>query len=93
MSWPTQNAGHNVTGQVTALLDRQLTKAWNGFAEYAGNFPGHGGPQHIVDFGTTYKLTSNQQVDIRGGAGLSAAALDHFLGAGYSFRFNLHKAG
>ena len=92
VSWPTQNGQHNVTGQFTGLFDRQLTKSWDGFAEYAGSFPGHGGPQHIVDFGTTYKIGSNQQLDVRGGLGLSAAAVDHVIGAGYSFRFNLYRA-
>ena len=92
VAWPTQNGQHNVTGQVTALFDRQLTKALDGFAEYEGTFPGHGGPQHIVDFGTSYKLNNNQQLDLRGGLGFSAASLDHFVGAGYSFRFNLYRS-
>jgi hypothetical protein len=91
VSWPTQDGQHNVTGQVTALFDRQLTKSWDGFAEYAGTFPGHGGPQHLFDLGTTYKLTNNQQIDLRGGIGLSASSLDHFIGGGYSFRFNLYQ--
>jgi hypothetical protein len=91
VSWPTQNGQHNVTGQVTALFDRQFTKSWDGFAEYAGTFPGHGGPQHIVDLGTTYKLTNNQQVDFRAGFGLSASSLDHYIGGGYSFRFNFYQ--
>jgi hypothetical protein len=30
---------------------------------------------------------SRQQVDIHFGIGLSAAAIDHFIGIGYSFRF------
>ena len=90
VSWPTQSGQHNVTGQVTALFDRQLAKSWNGFVEYEGSFSGHGGPQHIVDFGSTYKLTDNQQVDVRGGVGLSSAAVDHYIGAGYSFRFSLY---
>lgn len=90
VSWPTQNGQHNVTGQVTALFDRQLTKSLDAFAEYAGTFPGHGGPQDIVDFGTTYKLTNNQQVDFRGGIGLTASSLDHYIGGGYSFRFNFY---
>ena len=89
VAWPTQNGTHNVTGQFTGLFDRAFTKSWDGFAEYAGTFPGHGGPQHVVDFGTTYKIDSNQQVDVRGGVGLSAAAIYHFIGAGYSFRFGL----
>ena len=87
VAWPTQSGQHNVTGQITSLFDRALTKSLDGFAEYAGTFPGRGGPQHIVDFGTTDKIGGNQQVDLRGGVGLSAAALDHFVGSGYSFRF------
>lgn len=92
VAWPTQSRQHNVTGQATALFDRQFTKAWDGFAEYAGTFPGDGGPQHIVDFGMAYKLTGNQQVDVSGGVGLSAAAFENFIGAGYSFRFDLYRA-
>ena len=91
MAWPSQDGQHNVTGQGTALLDRQLTSSLDLFAEYAGTFSDRGGPQHVVDFGTTYKATRNQQIDLRGGAGLSAAALDHFIGVGYSFRFDLYR--
>ena len=91
VAWPTQNGNHNTTGQVTALFDRQLTKTCDTFAEYAGTFPGSGGPQHLVDFGAIYKPTNNQQLDVRGGLGLSAATLDHFVGAGYSFRFDFYR--
>lgn len=89
VAWPTQNGMHDATGQITALLDRQLSGPWDVFAEYAGSFPQNGGPQHMIDFGSTYKLTKNQQIDLRGGTGLSAAAVDHFVGGGYSFRFSL----
>ena len=41
------------------------------FGEYAGTFPSRGGPSHVLDFGTAYKLTRNQQIDLRGGTGLS----------------------
>lgn len=91
VAWPTQNGMHNATGQVTALFDRQLSGPWDLFAEYAGSFPQSGGPQHVIDFGSTYKLSKNQQIDLRGGTGLSAAAVDHFVGAGYSFRFSLKQ--
>ena len=91
VAWPTQNGQHNVTGQATFVIDRQLTHALDGFAEYAGTFPGHGGPQHIADFGGTYKLTNNQQLDARGGLGFSSAAPAFFAGVGYSFRFNLYR--
>ena len=44
------------------------------------------------DFNTTYKLTTNQQVDVPGGVGLSALAADYFIGIGYSFRFSLYRS-
>jgi len=77
VSRPTQ-------GQTDFYLDRQLTAPWDAFIEYGGIFPERGGPQHILHFGTSYKLTAHQQVDLHGGVGLSAAAPDHFIGFGYS---------
>jgi hypothetical protein len=71
-------------GEATFYLDRQLTSPWDVFIEYGGIFPERGGPQHILHFGTSYKLTPHQQVDLHGGVGLSAAAPDHFIGFGYS---------
>jgi hypothetical protein len=82
--WPTQGASRNTNGQVTLLFDRQLTMPWDGFVEYVGDFPERGGPQHILHFGTSYKLTLNQQVDFHFGFGLSSAAPTHFIGVGYS---------
>jgi len=82
--WPTQGASRNTTGQATFYFDRQLTSPWDAFVEYGGEFPERGGPQHILHFGTSYKLTPHQQVDLHGGIGLSAAAPDHFIGFGYS---------
>jgi hypothetical protein len=82
--WPTQGQSRNTTGQATLLFDRQLTAPWDAFVEYAGNFPQRGGPAHILHFGTAYKLTPHQQIDFHGGAGLSSAAPDYFIGFGYS---------
>src|ERR1039457_2982919 len=62
---------------------RQLTKTWDAFVEYAGDFPGQGGPRHVLHFGSAYKPTPHQQIDL---LGLSSAAVDHFIGVGYSFR-------
>jgi hypothetical protein len=59
---PTQNGRHNVTGEATFLMDRQLTKPWDMFVEYAGDFPEQGGPRHFLHFGTTYKVTPHQQI-------------------------------
>jgi hypothetical protein len=88
---PTQNGSHTVIGETTFLLDRQLTKAWDAFTEYAGDFPEAGGPRHLLHFGTAYKIGSRQQVDVHYGIGLSSAAVDHFVGFGYSFLFQLSK--
>ena len=85
--WPTQSGTRNVTGESTFLLDRQLTKPWDAFVEYAGDFPENGGPRHLLHFGTALKITQQQQIDFHVGVGLSSAAVDHLVGIGYSFRF------
>ncbi|MGA2423692.1 MAG: transporter [Terriglobales bacterium] len=90
--WPTQYQspqGHtrNVTGESTFLFDRQLTKPWDAFVEYAGDFPEVGGPRHLLHFGTALKIAEQQQIDFHVGVGLSSAAVDHLIGIGYSFRF------
>jgi len=87
--WPTQEGHRNVTGETTFLIDRQLTKAWDAFVEYAGDFPEQGGPRHLVHFGTAFKPTPHQQIDLHVGWGLSSAAVDHFVGVGYSFRLQV----
>lgn len=86
---PSQNGSHTVVGESTFLVDRQLTDAWDAFIEYAGDFPEAGGPRHLLHFGTAYKIAPQQQFDLHVGVGLSAAAVDHFIGIGYSFRFRL----
>jgi hypothetical protein len=50
-----------------------------------------GGPRHLLHFGTAYKLGQNQQIDFHVGAGLSRAAVNHFIGVGYSFGFQARK--
>ncbi len=85
--FPTQGATRNVTGESTFLVDRQLTKRWDAFVEYVGDFPESGGTRHLLHFGTAYKLAPRQQIDFHVGAGLTRATVDHFIGVGYSFRF------
>lgn len=87
--WPTQVDGRNVTGESTFLLDRQITRPMDAFVEYAGDFPERGGPRHLLHFGAAYKITPHNQLDIHYGIGLSTAAVDHFIGVGYSFRFQV----
>jgi len=85
---PTQGSTRNLTGESTVLFDRQLTKPWDAFVEYAGDFPEVGGPRHLLHFGTALKITRQQQIDFHVGVGLSSAAVDHLVGIGYSFRFD-----
>jgi hypothetical protein len=75
------------TGQSSFLIDRQISSRWDAFTEYAGDFPQRGGPQHLLHFGTAFKLTSNQQLDFHFGFGLSSATADHLIGFGYSLQF------
>ncbi|MFZ0861480.1 MAG: transporter [Candidatus Sulfotelmatobacter sp.] len=84
---PTEDRTRNVTGESTFLLDRQLTKPWDAFVEYAGDFPEVGGPRHLLHIGTALKIAKQQQIDFHVGVGLSSAAVDSFIGIGYSFRF------
>lgn len=85
--WPTERHTRNVTGESTILLDRQLTAPWDAFVEYAGDFPERGGSRHLLHFGTAFKITEQQQLDFHFGVGLSPASVNHFVGVGYSFRF------
>lgn len=87
MYWPTEGQSRNPTGQATFLLDRQITGPLDVFIEYAGEFPESGGTQHLLHVGASYKLAPQHQIDVHFGAGLSRAAPDHFIGFGYSFRF------
>jgi hypothetical protein len=88
---PTQGSSRNVTGRATFLCDRQITKPWDAFVEYADSFEERGAPQEYIHFGTAYKLGLQQQLDFHFGVGLSARAVAHFLGFGYSFRFQTHR--
>jgi hypothetical protein len=87
--YPTQDNLRNLTGQSTVLLDRQLTPLWDAFVEYAGSFPERGGTEQFMHFGTALKLgkRQQQQLDFHFGVGLTPAAANHFIGIGYSFRF------
>jgi hypothetical protein len=89
--WPTEPGTRNLTGEATFLFDRQINGPWDAFVEYAGDFSQRGRPRHLLHFGTAYKLTPLQQLDVHVGAGLSRATVDHFIGVGYSFRFRARK--
>jgi hypothetical protein len=89
--WPTQTDRRNFTGEATFVLDRQLTKPWDAFVEYAGDFPERGGSRQLLHFGTAYKLAPRHQIDFHIAAGLSRAAPEMFVGIGYSFLLRVAK--
>ncbi|MGD0909334.1 MAG: transporter [Candidatus Acidiferrales bacterium] len=89
--WFTQENSRNLTGESTFLIDRQLTGPWDAFIEYAGRFSESGGPQHLLHFGSSLKVAKRQQIDFHAGVGLSSAAVDRFIGIGYSFRFQAFR--
>jgi Putative MetA-pathway of phenol degradation len=85
--WPTVTQQHNFTGETAFFLDRQLTKPWDAFIEYAGDFPQRGGSRQLLHFGTSYKLSPHRQLDFHVAVGLSDAAPHSYVGFGYSFLF------
>lgn len=92
VTWPTEAGRHTSSGQTSLYVDRQLTSPWDIYLEYSGTFPQHGGPQHLIDFGTAFKSTPHQQFDIHCGVGLSSAAPDYSIGFGYSVRFRVIRS-
>lgn len=97
VAWPTQGTPvggtqRNRTGQASVYFDRQLTRPWDAWVEYSGSFPQRGGPQNLIDLGTSYKISPHQQLDFHAGFGLSSAAPGHFIGFGYSVRFQVIRA-
>jgi hypothetical protein len=94
--WPTQAGRHNFTGEATLVFDRQLTKPWDAFLEYAGDFPKNdfpqnGGSRQILHAGSSYKLAPRHQIDFQIAAGLSHSAPHMYVGIGYSFLLHLAK--
>jgi hypothetical protein len=86
--WYTEDGRRNVTWEPTFYLERQLTKRMDVFAEFAGDYPERGGAREIVHFGSAFKLTPHNIIDMHFGFGLTAAAPKQFIGVGYSFRFD-----
>jgi hypothetical protein len=90
--WPTAGSRRNLTGQSSVYFDRQLMQPWDAYVEYSGAFPQRGGPQNMINFGTTYKISPHQQLDFHWSFGLSAATPAHSIGVGYSVRFQVLRS-
>ena len=85
--WPTLSGTRNFTSETTFLMDRQLTKPWDAFVEFAADFPQRGGSIELLHVGTAYKLAPHHQIDFHMAVGLSDAAPRSFVGIGYSFLY------
>jgi hypothetical protein len=86
--WNTDGGRRNGDWETTFYFEKAITKPWDAFAEYAGDFEHFGGSKQIAHFGTAYRVTPRQQVDFHFGFGLSNAAPNHFFAVGYSFRID-----
>lgn len=72
----------------SAALGAGLTDKLGTFVELYGEWPENTAfmDVHQFDAGLTYLLYPNLQLDISGGIGLNAAAMDQFISAGISWR-------
>jgi hypothetical protein len=84
----TDGGKRNAVWEPTFYIEKEITKPWQAFAEYAGDFAQRGGPREIAHFGTAYRLTARQQVDFHFDFGASRSAPSHFFAIGYSLRID-----
>jgi len=87
LAWPTEGGRRNVTGVSTVALGHSLGGRWGVFLEWAAEFPERGGNTHLAHHGYTYALSPDSQLDLHFGFGLTPAAPEFFVGAGYSRKF------
>ena len=94
-SWQTlqdSDTGQNHTlsnFNYTANLSFSLTGHLGAYVEAYGNIAMNpsNSPANLVDGGFTYLILENFQVDISGGKGISEAAADWYVGAGFTYRY------
>lgn len=85
--WTREDGSRPMTFLTTVAVGRDLGGRWGSFFEWAAEFPNGGGDVHLLHHGYTYALTSTSQADLHFGFGISRAAPDFFIGAGFSRRF------
>jgi hypothetical protein len=66
---PTEDDHRLHIGEATFLIDHNLTKSWDVLLEYAGQVPNQGGPTHLAQMGSAFKLTACHQLDSMSGGG------------------------
>jgi hypothetical protein len=82
-SWDGTNAASQQLLSIS--LNYNLTNSIGSFIEYYLNTGEASDPTHAIDFGFSYMLLKNLQLDISGGFGLNAKALDSGFGFGIAF--------
>ena len=68
-------------------INLSLGQETSAFIEYEGSYPEGQGPAHDLNFGVTWLLSHNLQVDLNGSLGLNSRASDYGLGTGIAYRF------
>jgi hypothetical protein len=86
--WNTNSGKRNSVWEPTFYVEKEITKPWDVFAEYAGDFAQRGRSKQIAHLGAAYRIASRQQIDLHFGLGVSPAAPRHFFAVGYSFRID-----
>ena len=85
---PTEQSKRNLILEPTFVLQRDLSRSLDVFAEYGGDYPQHAGARQTIHFGTAYRINSTNQIDFHFGFGLSSATPQRFFAIGYSFRID-----
>jgi len=85
-AWPTAGGDRSLNVFPTVSFGRSLSDRWGTFLEWAAEFPEAGGNVHLLHHGYTYLVNPNTQLDLHFGFGVSRAAPDFFIGAGFSTR-------
>ena len=68
-------------------INFSLAQDTGAYVEYKGSFPEGQGPAHDLNFGVTWLLSNDLQVDLNGALGLNKRASDFTLGTGIAYRF------
>lgn len=86
--WPTEEGRRNLTWEPTFVVQRDVGRSLDVFAEYAGDYRQRGGASQTIHLGTAYRINPTNQIDFHFGFGLSPATPGSFFAAGYSFRLD-----
>lgn len=86
-SWATEDGDRELGWGATAVLGYALSDRWGTFFEVATDIPEEGSAATQFHTGLTFAADDEFQIDVHGGFGLSDAAPDWFIGAGFAARF------